>query len=92
MIFEDIDDKSYLISCSHFLWQHAQYSKVYIVSNRTKLEHTRHKKAVDELRLRRAKGESGLIICNGIVTVRQVRPSNIAGSSKSDVQNDNQSS
>ena len=37
MIFEDIDDKSYLTSCSYFLRQHDQYSKVYIVPNRTNL-------------------------------------------------------
>jgi len=58
---------------------------MYIVPDRTKLEHTKNKKAVDELRQRRAKGEPGLIICNGIVTVRQARPSNNTGSSKSDV-------
>ena len=92
MIFEDIDDKSYLISRSHFLRRYDQYNKVYIVPDRTKLERTKHKKAVDELRQRRAKGESGLIIRNGIVVARQARPSNNAGSSESDVQNENQSS
>ena len=35
---------------------------------------TKHKKAVDELRQRRAKGESGLIIPNGLVTIRQATP------------------
>jgi len=92
LIFEDIDDKSYLISRSHFLRRYDQYNKVYIVPDRTKLERTKHKKAVDELRQRRAKGESGLIIRNGIVVARQARPSNNAGSSESDVQNENQSS
>jgi len=54
---------------------------VYIVPDRTKLECNKHKKAVDELQQRRAKGESCLIICNGIVTVRQAHPSSNAGSS-----------
>ena len=61
LILEDIEDKYYLLSHSHFLRCHDQHSKVYIVLDRTKLEHTKHKKAVEELQQRQAKGETGLI-------------------------------
>jgi len=47
-----------------------EYNKIYIAPDRTKLERVKHKKAVDELKQRRAKGESGLIIQNGVVTNR----------------------
>ena len=49
---EDIDDKNYLISHSHFLQRHEQYNKSFIAPDRTKLERIKHKKAVDELRQR----------------------------------------
>ena len=82
---EDID-KNYLISHSHFLRRHDQYNKVFIVPDRTKLERNMHKKAVDELRQRNAKGETGLLIRDGVVLKRQLRPS------PSTSQNSNQSS
>jgi len=45
LTFEDMmDDKNYLLSHSHFLRRHDQYSKVYIVPDRTRLERTKHKK------------------------------------------------
>ena len=65
---------------------------MYIVPDRTKLEHTKHNKVVEELRQRRAKGETGLTIHNGIVITRQPRSSKNTGSSDSDVRNANQSS
>ena len=72
---EDIDSRNYLISHSHFLRHHDQYNQVFIVPDRTKLERIKHKKAVDELRQRRAKGETGLLIRNGVVIKRQPRQS-----------------
>jgi len=65
---------------------------VYIVPDRTKLERTKHKLAVEELRQRRAKGETGLIIRNGIVIAKQPRTSKNAESSASEVQNATQPS
>jgi len=79
---EELDDKNYLISHSHFLRHHEQYKTVFIVPDRTKLERMKHKKAVDELRQRRTKGETGLIIRNGIVMKRQPR-SNVPNSHQS---------
>ena len=74
MTIEELDDKNYLISHSHFLRHHEQYKIVFIVPDRTKLERIKHKKAVDELRQRCNKGETGLLIRNGIVIKRQPRP------------------
>ena len=67
LTIEELDDKNYLISYSHFLRHHEQYKSIFIAPDRTKLERIKHKKAVDELRQRRAKGETGLIIRNDVV-------------------------
>ena len=53
LTFEEFDDKAYLLSHSYLLRHQEQFSKVYIVPDRTKLECTKHKKAVEELRQRR---------------------------------------
>ena len=87
---EDIDDKNYLISHSHFLRHHNQFNKVFIVPDRTKLERIKHRNAVDELKQRRAKGKIGLLIRNGVVIKRQPHPS--ASSASSAGQNSDQSS
>ena len=92
LVVEDIDHKNYLLSHSHYLRRHDQYNKVYVVPDRTKHERTKHQKAVEEIRQRRAKGETGLIICNGIVTVKQPRSSKNTGSSDSNVHVVNQPS
>ena len=55
--------------------------------DRTKLECIKHKKAVDELRQRRTKGETSLLIRDGVVLKRQLY---LSPSSTS--QNSNQSS
>ena len=65
---------------------------MYIVPDRTKLERTKHKKAVEELRQRRTKGETGLIIRNGIVIAKQPRTNKNAESTAAEVQNATQSS
>ena len=48
---------------------------IFIAPDKTKLERLKHTKAVDELRERHAKGELGLLICNGVVIKRHLRPS-----------------
>ena len=45
--------------------------QVFIVPDRSKLECIKHKKAVDELRQWRAKGETTLMIRNGVVVRRK---------------------
>ena len=49
------------------------YGKVFIAPDRSRLERIKHKKAVDELRQRRAKGETALMIRNGVVVRRQLQ-------------------
>ena len=65
-----------MLSHSHFLRQSDQYNGIYIAPDRTKLERVKHKKVVEELKQRRAKGETGLIIRNGTVTKKQPHRSN----------------
>ena len=57
MTVEDIDDKNYLITHSHFLRR-----QVFIAQDRTKFKRIKHKTAVDEL-----------IIRNGVVMKQQPR-------------------
>ena len=45
-----------------------------LFSDRTKFEREKHKKLVAELKERRTKGESGLIIRNGAIVARPPRP------------------
>ena len=71
LTLEDYDDNNYLISHSHFLKWHEDHNKVFIVPDRSKLERIKHKKAVDELRQRRAKDETSLMIRNGVVVRQQ---------------------
>ena len=92
LTFEEFDDRAYLLSHSYLLRHQEQFSKVYIVPDRTKLERTKHKKAVEELRQRRTKGETGLIIRNGIVIAKQPRTNKNAESTAAEVQNATQSS
>ena len=51
LTLENIDDKNYLLSHSHFL----RKSEIYIAPDRTKLERAKHKKLVEELKERRSK-------------------------------------
>ena len=52
----ELNDKNYLISHSHFLRRHEKFNKVFVVPDRTKLERLKHKNAVEELKQRCAKG------------------------------------
>ena len=62
-----------------------QYNGIYIAPDRTKLEHVKHKKVVEEFKQRQAQGETDLIIQNGAVINKQPHCSNTAQGS--DVQN-----
>ena len=81
LTLENIDDKNYLLSHSHFL----RKSEIYIAPDRTKLERAKHKKLVEELKERRSKGETSLVIRNGTIVQRQLNRSN--SSKGSDAQN-----
>ena len=63
------------ISHSHFLKRHEQFNRTYLVPDRTRLECAKHKRIVDELKQRKANGETFLIIRNGVISQRQPRVS-----------------
>ena len=88
LTLKDINDKIYLLSHSHFLRRHDQYNRVYIVPDRTKLEHIKRRKVVEELTQRQAQGETGLIIRNGVVIHKQLHRNNSA--QDSDIRRTNQ--
>ena len=82
---EDTNDKIQLLSHSHFLKRYDQYNRIYIVPDRTKLVHAKHRKVVEELKQRQAQGETGLIIRNGVVIHKQLHCNN--STQDSDIRN-----
>ena len=55
-----------MLSYSHFLKRYEQYSNVYLVPDKARLERGKHKSVVvNELRQRNANRKTNLIICNG---------------------------
>ena len=74
--FEQEDDKSTVISHSNWLCRHDQYKRVFIAPDRTKFERDKHVKLVNELKERKAKGETSLIIRNGCIISRPIHTVN----------------
>ena len=70
MCFAHEDDKTTVISHSNLLRRHDQFERVFIASDQTKFEREKHVKLVNELRERKAKGETNLIIRNGCIISR----------------------
>jgi len=64
---EHEDNESSILLSSYKLCNHDQYKRVYIVADKTKFERKKHKKLVDELKQKRADGETNLIIRNGSI-------------------------
>jgi len=60
-----------ILQRSHLLRRHDQYKTIFITPDRTKLECKKNKKAVEELKQRRANSEKGLMVCNGYVVAGQ---------------------
>ena len=77
LTIEDTDDKVYMMSHSHFLKRHDQYNNIYITPDRTRLEHIKHKRVIEELKRRKANGEANLMICNGSILQRQPHDPNV---------------
>ena len=63
-------EKITLLSRAPKLRFHEQYRNVYIAPDMTKLQRTKHKKLVDELKQRKQQGEENLIIRNGLIVKR----------------------
>ena len=71
--FDTEDIKLLILSRAHRLRYHQIYNKVYIAPDMTKLERTKYKKLVEELKTRRQQGEQNLIIRNGVIITREPR-------------------
>ena len=66
----DESDKIEILSRTGMLRKQEQYSKVHIAPDRTKFEHQKHHKLVEEMKSRRQSDEKNLTIWNGsIVTI-----------------------
>ena len=66
---------------------------IYIAPDRTKLERAKHRKLVEELKDRRSKGETSLVIRNGTIVQKQPNCNNSAkGSDAQNPQSTTQSS
>ena len=73
MCFAHEDDKMTVISRSNLLRCHDKFERVFIAPDRTKFEREKHAKLVNELRERKTKGETNLIIRNGCIITRPSR-------------------
>jgi len=74
-------DKSFLLSNSARLRQHDSSKTVYFSPDRTKFERLKYKNLVEELKQRKAKGETNLIIRNNTIVNRRTRASSITTTS-----------
>ena len=74
--FEREGDKDTLLSRSYQLRNKDAYKNVFIAPDRTKLERAKHKTLVEELKLRRSKGEKDLVIRNGAIITKPVARNN----------------
>ena len=73
MSFAHEDYKTTVISHSNLLRRHDLFERIFIAPDQTKFEQEKHAKLLDELRERKAKGESNLIIRNGCIITRPSR-------------------
>ena len=93
---ENESDKATLFSRSNQLRQHDKYENIYIAPDKTKFERVKHKRLVDELKQRWAKGETDLVIPNGSIIKKRSRsqavvndnrlPTNSSGSNETNTQ------
>jgi len=78
---EDVTHVANILSRAPFLWRHAQYKKIYIAPNMTKFQRKKCRKLVDELRSRKANGETNLIITNGVILTKKPHNQNASNTS-----------
>jgi len=73
---EDAAHIANILSRAPSLRRHAQYKNIYIAPDMTKFQREKRRKLVDELRSRKANGETNLIISNGVIVTRKPRNQN----------------
>ena len=76
LCLENEQDKLMLLSRSYLLRHNDSYKNVFIAPDRTKFEREKHRKLVSELKSRRSKGETNLVIRNGAITTKLTAGSN----------------
>ena len=64
---ENDNERAKILSQSGKLRRHNLYKNVYIAADKTKYEREKHKKLVDELKVRKSNGEKNLVIRNGSI-------------------------
>ena len=74
VVLQDESNKTFLLTNSSKLHQHDSYKSVYLSPDRTKFERLKYKKLVEELKERRSKGETNLIIRNNAIIARPSQP------------------
>ena len=70
---EKESDRDTLLTRSGQIRHYDKYKEIYIAPDKTKFERAKHKKLVEELKQRRARGESNLIIRNGNIVSKRSR-------------------
>ena len=78
-------DKLLLLSRSYLLRQNDSYKDVFIAPDRTKFEREKHKRLLLELKDRRSKGETNLILRNGAIISKFPAKNNSAPSNQRQV-------
>ena len=73
---EEPSTKKTLLKNVNLLHHHDQFERVFIASNQTKFEWEKHVKLINELKERKAKGETNLIIRHVCVISRPTRTAN----------------
>ena len=68
---EKESDKNMLLARSGQLRHHDKYKEIYFAPDKTKFERSKHRKLVDELKQKRARGETDLIIRNGSIVTKR---------------------
>ena len=73
---ENKDNTLYITTQAAYLRQHNKYENIYIASDMSKYQRSKHKRLVDELKRRKANGEENLVIRNGEIVTRRLRAPN----------------
>jgi len=87
IVLDDLNQKEFIVSHSHYLRRHPQYKNIYVSTDMTKFQRQKHKKLVQELKKRRERGERNLMILNGEIVLRRYRKPTIGSNTPSNASN-----
>ena len=89
---ENDNERAKILSQSGKLRRHNLYKNVYIAADKTKYEREKHKKLVDELKVRKSNGEKNLVIRNGNIILLAPRSQVSVGQQSSNSSSNSSSS